>query len=131
MNLMSEHKGPDVKFLLGFFLGGILGALIIFFMGTKEGKKTGKILERKGKDFVDELQERLQDLEEQGNVLAKKGEALRDQITEEIIEKKEEITKEVAIKADSALAQIENIQEKGRQNTANIRKKLFKNIPKR
>lgn len=128
---MSERQHPDPKFLFGFFIGGIIGALIIFFLGTKEGKKTGKLLEEKGKDFLDELQERIQELESQGKDLVKKGEALREHVVEQLEEKKEQITQEAAQKIDSALAHIESLQERGLETTATIRKRFFKNIPKK
>lgn len=128
---MMNKNSPDTKFLFGFFLGGILGALIIFFLGTKEGKKTGKLLESKGKDFIDELQDRLDELEIQGKQLAKKGEELKDQIAVQVEDKKQVISHDTAVQVDSALAQIEEIQEKGRLTTANIRKKYFKNTPKK
>ncbi len=128
---MSEHRGPDIKFILGFFLGGIIGAITIFLIGTKEGKKTTKILQQRGSDFVDELQDKLSDLEEQGKELIKKGEALKEKVAEQIQEKKEEMSTETVKRVDSALSHIEDLQERGRQTTANIRKKLFKNIPKK
>jgi gas vesicle protein len=128
---MSEHKGPDVKFLIGFFLGGIIGAITIFLIGTKEGKKTTKILEQKGRDFIDDLQDKIEDIEEQGKVLVKKGEALKEQVAEQLEEKKDTFTKEAAVRVDKALAHIEELQEQGRETTSHIRKRLFKNIPKR
>lgn len=128
---MSEHRGPDIKFLLGFFLGGIIGAITIFLIGTKEGRKTTKILQQKGADFVDELQDKLEDLEEQGKEIVKKGEALKEKVSEQIQEKKEVMTHEAIKQVDSALSHIEELQERGRETTANIRKKLFKNTPKR
>lgn len=131
---MTENhhdRGPDVKFLLGFFLGGILGAIIIFLIGTKEGKKTTKILEQKGKDFVDDLEEHLVDLEKQGQELVKKSEEIKEQVVETLEEKKETITTEATSKLDNALAHIEALQEHGRETTASLRKRLFKNTPKR
>lgn len=128
---MSDNHHPDGRFLLGFFLGGILGALTIFFLGTKEGKKTGKILEEKGRDFIDELQDRIEDLETQGKELVKKGEALKEKVIEQMEEKKETITHEAVVKADSALAHIEALQEHGRETTSSLRKRLFKNAPKK
>lgn len=126
-----NKNSPDTKFLFGFFLGGVIGALIIFFLGTKEGKKTGKLLESKGRDFLEELQDKLDDLEIQGKELAKKGEELKEQIAVQVEEKKQTISVDAAVQMDSALAHIEEIQEKGRITTANIRKKYFKNIPKK
>lgn len=127
---MSHNEQPDGRFLMGFFLGGIIGALIIFFLGTKEGKKTSKLLERKGKDFLDELQEKVEDLESHGKELVQKGEELKEKVVEEIEEKKEKLTEEASEKIDTALAHIEKIQERGRQTTASLRKK-FKNLPKK
>jgi gas vesicle protein len=130
MNNASQEHGPDAKFLLGFFFGGILGAIIIFLVGTKEGKKTTKILEKKGKDFVDDLEDRLVDLEKQGQELAKKSEEIKEQVVETLEEKKETITTEASSKLDNALAHIEALQEHGRETTASLRKRLFKNAPK-
>src|SRR5471030_1325085 len=124
--MSEDHHNPDVKFLLGFFLGGIIGAIVIFLIGTKEGKKTTKILEEKGRDFVDDLEDRLKDLESQGKELAKKSEELKEQVVETIEDKKETITKETTEKIDTALAHIEAMQEHGRETTANLRKRLFK-----
>lgn len=128
---MSEYKGPDLKFLIGFFLGGVIGAITIFLIGTKEGKKTTKILEEKGKDFIEDLQDKIDDIEQQGKALIRKGEALKEQVTEQIEEQKETITKETAVRVDKALAHIEEVQEQGLETTATLRKRLFKNIPKR
>ncbi len=128
---MSNNNHPDGKFLFGFFLGGIIGALTIFFLGTKEGKKTGKILEEKGKDFLDELQDKVDELETQGKELAKKGEELKEKVVEQMEDKKETVTKEAAVKLDTALAHIEALQEHGRETTATLRKRLFKNVPKK
>jgi len=129
--MSEEHHGPDAKFLLGFFLGGIIGAIVIFLIGTKEGKKTTKILEEKGRDFVDDLEDRLSDLEKQGKDLIKQSEAIKEDVVDTLEDKKETITKEATEKLDTALAHIEALQEHGRETTANLRKRLFKNAPKK
>lgn len=128
---MSDQHNHDGKFMMGFFLGGILGALIIFFMGTKEGKKAGKLLERKGKDVLGDLEEKLDDLEKKGKEIVKQGEALKEDVVDSISENKAELTQEVTERLDTALAHIEEIQERGRETTAGLRKRLFKNIPKK
>ncbi|MCX8008720.1 MAG: hypothetical protein N3A54_03365 [Patescibacteria group bacterium] len=128
---MTDSNRPDPKFLFGFFLGGIIGAIIIFFLGTKEGKKTGKLLEERGRDFLDELQEKINELESKGKELVKKGEELREKVVEELEEKKHQVTEEAVAKIDSALAKIETMQERGLETTATIRKRFFKNIPKK
>jgi gas vesicle protein len=57
----EQHSHPtgDFRFLLGFFIGGLIGAVIIFLLGTKEGKKTGRFLEEKGRDLLDDLQDQI------------------------------------------------------------------------
>jgi len=123
----NNHNG---KFMFGFFLGGLIGALVVFFLGTKEGKKLEKVLEHKGKDVLDELDDRLEELEKSGKELVKKGEAMREHVMETFEDKKEEMTDAAVEKIDSALAHIEAIQHKGVETTATIRKK-FKNLPKK
>ena len=60
-------------------------------------------------------------------------EALREAFTviEKLEDTKEELTETATKKLDSALAHIEELQEHGRETTASIRKRLFKNLPKR
>lgn len=127
---MNEKKNTDGKFLLGFVVGSVIGALVLFFLGTKEGKKTGKLFEEKGKDLIDEIGEKLSDLEEKGKDLVEKGEAVKEDLIEQLEDKKEELTRETTKKIDTALAHIEELQERGRQTTATLRRR-FKNIPKK
>jgi len=129
--MSEEHHGTDVKFLAGFFIGGLIGALIIFFLGTKEGKKAKLLLEKKGKDVVDDLENEIEVLEQKGKELVKHGEEVKEQVIEKLEEKSEELTESATKKLDSALAHIEEIQEHGRETTASIRKRLFKNLPKK
>lgn len=128
MNTNRDHI--DGKFTFGFFIGGLLGAIIIFLLGTKEGKKTGIAIGEKGSELIDEVMDKITTLEKRGKELLAEGEALKDHVADQIIEKKEELTGDVTQKLDSALAKIEAIQERGRETTASIRKK-FKNIPKK
>ena len=132
MNDQQHHSGTDMKFLVGFFLGGILGALTIFFLGTKEGKKAGKLLKQKGGDVLDVLEAQVEELEQKGKELVKQGEVIKEQVMEKIEEKSEELTGNATKNLDSALAHIEELQEQSRNTTASIRKHLkFKNLPKK
>lgn len=128
---MSENRSPGGGFWIGFFIGGLLGAVTLFFLGTKEGKKTGKLLESKTKDFLEELEGKVEEMEAKGKELAKQGEQLKDSVLEKLEDKRETLTEDATQKLDSALAHIESIQEKGMETTSEIRKKLFKNIPKK
>ncbi|MBI3577458.1 YtxH domain-containing protein [Candidatus Gottesmanbacteria bacterium] len=109
---MNEQNHRDGKFWAGFFLGGLIGAVTLFFLGTKEGKKTGKMLEKKGQDILDNLQDK------------------KDEIIEKLEDKKEDLTEQAADKLDDALSQIEDLNEKTLKTTANLRK-VFKNLPKK
>lgn len=129
--MSDEHHGTDIKFLVGFFLGGILGALIIFFLGTKEGKKAGKLLKEKGGDVLDVLEDQVEEFEQKGKELVKQGEEIKEQVMEKLEDKSEELTETATKKLDSALAHIEEIQEHGLDSTTSLRKRLFKNLPKK
>jgi gas vesicle protein len=118
------------KFWFGFFLGGLLGALTLFFIGTKEGKKAGKQIKDKGGDLIDTIQDRLEELKKRGKELAEQGEELKETVEEQVQEKKVSITEDAKDKIDTVLAKIEELQERGRQVTETIRKE-FKNIPKK
>lgn len=126
---MSDNN-QNGKFMFGFFLGGLIGALVVFFLGTKEGKKVEKLLEHKGKDVLDELDEKLEELEQSGRDLVKKGEAIKEHVMDTFEDKKEEMTEATVEKIDTALAHIEALQHKGVETTATLRKK-FKNLPKK
>lgn len=112
---MSENKEAhvDFRFFLGFFIGGLIGAATIFLLGTKEGKKTGRLIQEKGKDILDDFHDQINELEKKGTKI------------------KEDITESATERFDDALAQIEKLQEHGRETTAELRKRLFKNLPKK
>jgi len=124
----NEHK--DNKFWFGFFIGGLIGAGIIVLLGTKEGKKIEKLLEKKGKEALGDLEEKVEDLKEKGEELIQKGEILKDQMVEQVIEKKDELTEVATEKLDDTLSHIESIQQQGLQNTQKLRR-AFKNVPKK
>lgn len=126
---MSDHN-HDGKFMFGFFLGGLIGALIIFFLGTKEGKKAEKLLESRGKDILDDLEDKLDELQKKGKDFVRQGEALKEQVMDTLEEKKEEMTDTAVEKIGTALERMEELQQKGVETTANLRKK-FKNLPKK
>ena len=127
---MSENNHSDGKFLFGFFIGGLIGALIIFFLGTKEGKKTGKLLEHKGKDLLDELEDRLDELQQKGKDLVRQGDKIKETVIDTIDEKKEELTDSAVERIDTALAHLEELQQQGAETTNALRKR-FKNLPKK
>lgn len=130
---MSEdvHHHADFRFFMGFFIGGLIGAVTIFLLGTKEGKKTGRLLQEKGKDLIDDLHDQITELEKKGEALVKQGEEIKEEMVDRLMDKKEVLTESATERLDDALAHIEKLQEHGRENTAELRKRLFKNLPKR
>jgi len=126
--MSDEH--PDGRFLLGFFIGGLIGAVIFFFLGTKEGKKAGKLIERKGRETIDDLEEKLEEIEEKGKELVEKGEAIKDRVIERIEDKTDDISQEVTQRLDKALQKLEDVQKDTLHKTTTIRKH-FVNLPKK
>lgn len=119
--MSEDHK--DLRFWVGFFIGGLLGAIVLFFLGTKDGKKAGKLLEDKGEDILGDIRDRIEGVIKEGKVVKK-------DVVKKIEEKKSETVSSARESIDTALAHIEELQERGRQTTATLRKQ-FKNIPKK
>jgi len=126
---MSDTR-PDSKFLLGFFIGGLIGAVVIFFLGTKEGKKTGKLIEKKGKEALEDIEDRVEDLKEKGKELIEKGEEIKDEVIEQIKDKTDEVSTDATKRLDKALEKLEDVQKSSLHTTSKIRKH-FVNLPKK
>ena len=126
----DEHHHNEGKFFFGLFLGGLIGALTIFFVGTPEGKKAGKAIGKKGKELYEDVLDRVGELEEKGKELVARGEDLKDELREKFENKKEELTQDTVNRIDTVLTNIESLQQKGIETTENLRKQ-FRNIPKK
>ena len=127
----NDRRGMDMQFLFGLFIGGLVGALIIFFLGTKEGKKVEKVIEDKGRGLADDLGDQLKQLEKKGQELVKQGEEIKEQVMETLEDKKEDMTESTTQKLDTALAHIEELQSQSLDTTAALRRRIFKNVPKK
>ena len=141
MSDTTSRPHPDNSFWAGLFLGGILGGLIIALLGTEKGKKLVKKIEEEGLDFLDETKDKIaekipelehkgQELVERGKELVQEGRNLEEKLAEKIVEAKADMTQQALAQADSALEHIEKLQQHGRNATAELRKRLFKNITK-
>ena len=88
------------NFLPGFILGGILGALIIFILGTKEGKK---LLEK----LVDHVENSGGDFEKKIGKIQEKG--------EELLEEAKDIKEKVQSGMDFALKNRRTFKKNGKK----------------
>ena len=52
-----NHGDEEEKFYKGLFFGILLGVGLIWFLGTKAGKKIKKQITEKGEEFVEKAQE--------------------------------------------------------------------------
>ena len=67
MTMNNEHKGGG--FLAGFFWGVVIGAALVFLLGTKKGKRLLKVISEEGlelselfgADEVEEFEEKVED----------------------------------------------------------------------
>lgn len=126
---MNDER-PDGKFMLGFFIGGLIGAIIIFFLGTREGKKAEKVIAKKGKEILDDLEEKVEELEEKSKELLEQGEVIKDQVIEQMQDVKDDVSQDATRRLDKALDKLEEVQRGGLDTTAKIRKH-FVNLPKK
>jgi hypothetical protein len=56
-NYSGQDNGGDGKFYKGLFYGLLLGVGLVWFLGTKEGKKLKEQLSDKGEDFIEKTKE--------------------------------------------------------------------------
>lgn len=124
------HSNQDASFWFGLFLGGLIGGILIYLLGTKEGRKLSEELQGKGEGWLAEIEKKLLELEKHGGSLVEKGQELKEQILDKAESTKEHLSDEAVAKVDKALEHIEKLQERGRNTTSAIRKRLFKNTPK-
>lgn len=124
----DDHRNS--KFMLGFFIGGLIGALIIFFLGTAEGKKAGKAIKKKGEEMLDDLEEKVEDLEEKGKELIAKGEEIKDQVIDQLQDTKEDVSEKTSKRIDHALEKLEGVQKNTLTATHKFRRH-FVNLPKK
>ena len=135
MDNNQKHSQVDNTFWVGLFLGGLIGAMMIVILGTEKGKKLAEKLTEEGWEWLDDAKDKVsqkkQQIQEKVKQLSTQGKALEEQIETRINDTKSELTEKTLQQADNALAHIEQLQERGRRSTAEIRKRLFKNIPKK
>ena len=124
---MGEYRGG---FFEGLATGLVLGVSAYVFLGTDEGKKLKKNLQKKAGPYLDDFEEVLEELKDQSGNLLQKAEEVKDSLEEKLEETTSQVVPAVAEKLDDSLSHIEMLQERGRKATASIRKKFFKNIKK-
>lgn len=122
---MNREKGGG-NFWMGFFFGGLLGALLIMLFGTKEGKKIAAKLVQKSEFFEDELEEKIYALQEKGEALVTQAQEVKDRVTQEIEDGKKTVSQHLATKMDETLTKIEDIQKKGVSLTQDVHHHYFK-----
>lgn len=116
--------------LEGIVLGAIVGIGVYYFLGTDEGEKLQKTFKKKASPYLDEAADVLEELKDQSTDLLEKAQEVKETLEEKFEDKKEQIEDVVSDKLESSLSHIEELQERGREATATIRKRFFKNTKK-
>lgn len=123
---MSENKNNCGNFWLGFFLGGLIGAFIIFLLGTKQGKKILEEIVEKAETYEEELEEKVSKLQKKGEDLLQEAEEVKEKVIKEVTDGKKTVSEVLVSKLDQTLTNIENIQKRGAAITSEIHHHYFK-----
>lgn len=60
----NNNNQTDGKFFNGFLLGLLVGAFVVFLLGTKKGKKLLKAISEGGQDNISDILDKSVDLDE-------------------------------------------------------------------
>ncbi len=127
---MNNDKGSN-NFWVGFFLGGLVGAFIIFLMGTKQGKKLADQLMEEAESYEEELEEKVAKLQKKGEEFLAEAKDVKEKIVKEVVDGKKEVTEGLVTKMDEALTKLEDVQKKGVAMTEEVHHHYFKKNGKR
>lgn len=119
----NEKRG---NFWVGFFLGGIFGAILIFLWGTKEGKKVAKKIIDQGELFEEEIEEKIGKLQEKGEALLSEAQGMKERVIKEVVEGKKNVSEDLVVKMDKALTHLEDLQKKGVAVTQHVHHRYFR-----
>lgn len=122
---MNNEKGNN-NFWVGFFLGGLVGAFIIFFMGTKQGKKLADQLIEDTEGYEEELEEKVAILQKKGEEFLKGAREVKNKVIKEVESGRKEVNERLVTRMDEALTIIEDIQKKGVELTEDVHHHYFK-----
>jgi len=123
---MNNGKEQNGNFWFGFFFGGLIGAFIIFILGTREGKKLAKKLGDRVEDYEEDLEQKVAKLQRQGEDFLEQAKDVKARISEGLVDQKQEIAENIISKVDQTLTNIEEIQKKGVDLTEEIHNRYFK-----
>lgn len=125
---MCDNKRSG--FFEGLVTGVVMGIAGYMYLKTDDGKKLQKDFTKKAKPYLSDLGDLLEDWKDQSGELLEKAEEIKDTLEEKFEDSKDDIETNVTKKLEGSLTHIEELQERGREATATIRKKFFKNIKK-
>jgi len=97
---MSKNDGDFFK---GLIAGGLIGAGLLFLFGTEKGKKTQKLLRKKGEELIDDLADQADQLQEKGKKLKKQAEKRAVEMKKDIAQKVDDVGEKLIEKTDKGL----------------------------
>jgi len=124
---LAEIKGCLKGLLWGILL--TIGALIFF--ETERGQKLKKKLKEEEIDLLEDLPGLIDKLEEKSEEWVNEASNLEKDLKEKTVEVGQSLAEEVGEKLDVSLGHIAALQEHGREITGGLKRRLFKNIPKK
>lgn len=123
---MNEHQCKGGNFWLGFFLGGLVGAFVLFLMGTKEGKKLLARFIEEAESYEEDLEEKVSNLQKKGEALLQEAQEVKNHVIENVEEGKKNISEMLISRLDQALTKIEDVQKQGATITEELHHRYFK-----
>lgn len=132
----QDQQGTKGSFWMGLLIGGAISLAMVVLLGSERGKKILQQIQDEGFDSLftdakDEVTQKVDEIKEKSQDFVNQGKEVQQEVVDTVNEAKADATEILAEKVDETLSHIEAIQERGRQSTAELRRRLFKNIPKK
>ncbi|OGG21140.1 hypothetical protein A3D03_05835 [Candidatus Gottesmanbacteria bacterium RIFCSPHIGHO2_02_FULL_40_13] len=123
---MNDNSHKSGNFWLGFFLGGLIGAFIIFVLGTKEGKKISRFLEDEEKDVKNKIDDKIHTLKTRSEKYLEEAGDLQKKVKQEVAAGAQKVSQTLVDRLDDSLGQLQEVQKKGVELTEAVRNRFFK-----
>lgn len=123
---MNETHEQNSHFWFGFFIGGIVGSIVLFLLGTREGKKLLERIEEKLEFLEEDLEQKLEEAQGKGDRFLKKAKSIHRKISHDLNKNKKELANKITESVDQTQEFVGDLQKQVEIKAHHINHRFFK-----